>query len=914
MRPVLILASVSLFFASPALTQSPLYTFDGNWPGDYFGYSVSGAGDVNGDGYADLIVGAYLALDTNDTGIARVFSGQNGAVLHTFSGNSPFDRFGYSVSGSGDVNNDGYADLIVGATGNDSNGNDSGSTQVFSGVNGNLLHAFNGDSANDYFGWSVSGAGDVNGDGSADFIVGAYGDDNNGNSSGSARVFSGIDGSILNTFDGDSVGDKLGYSVSGAGDVNGDGYSDLVVGAFHDDNNGSDSGSARSFSGMNGSILYTFFGDSVGDEFGCSVGGGGDMNGDGYADLIAGARFDDNNGINSGSTRAFSGIDGSVFYTLDGDSVGDEFGYSVSGAGDVNGDGYADLIVGAYLNDNISNASGSARVFSGKNGSVHNTYYGNSSNDYFGWAVSCAGDVNGDGYSDLIVGAHRNDNNGSDSGSARVLSGVNGIMLHSFDGDSAMDHFGWAVSGAGDVNNDGYADLIVGAHHDDNNGNDSGSARVFSGMNGSILHTFSGDSVGDEFGYSVSSAGDVNGDGYADLIVGAVLDDNNGSNSGSARAFSGIDGSTFYILDGDSLAAEFGSSVSDVGDVDKDGYDDFIVGAHLDNQSVIQSGSARVFSGVNGNTLYTFSGDSAADQFGWSVSGAGDVNGDSYLDFIVGAYADNNTNGIRTGRARVFSGINGGNLHTFEGNSSNGRFGWSVSGTGDMNGDGYPDLVVGAPLDGNNTGSARAFSGIDGSILNSFDGDSGSDHFGWSVSGVGDVNNDGNADFIVGAPLNDNNGSDSGSTRVLSGKLLPLTTDTHLMSISTASAQNLSIDAGVANALKNYWVFTNFVASGNNPGVTLVPGVVIQLNPDALTTFVIGLTQLGGGNPTFVGWQGILDANGRASASINTFGPVPVGVGESITHAALIYTLNGCGVGCDTFQMATNWVPMTTVP
>ncbi len=165
--------------------------------------------------------------------------------------------------------------------------------------------------------------------------------------------------------------------------------------------------------------------------------------------------------------------------TFDGDSAEDSLGYSVSGAGDVNGDGYADLIVGAYGDDSNGNISGAARVFSGVNGSILYTFNGDSAEDFLGWSVSGAGDVNGDGYADLIVGALGDDNNGTESGSARVFSGVNGGTLYSFDGDSAEDFLGWSVSGAGDVNGDGYADLIVGAVLDDNIGTGSGSARVF---------------------------------------------------------------------------------------------------------------------------------------------------------------------------------------------------------------------------------------------------------------------------------------------------------------------------------------------------------------------------------------------------------------------------------------------------
>ena len=397
--------------------------------------------------------------------------------------------------------------------------------------------------------------------------------------------------------------------------------------------------------------LYTFNGDSGGDQFGVSVSGAGDVNGDGLADLIVGAVFDDNNGTSSGSARVLSGSDGSVLYNIDEDSADDFLGFSVSGAGDVNGDGLADFIVGAFGNDNNGISSGSARVLSGGDGSVLYNFNGDSANDGFGASVSGVGDVNGDGLADLIVGAFDDDNNGDDSGSARVLSGSDGGVLYSFDGDRADDLFGRSVSGAGDVNGDGVDDFIVGAVGDNNNGDDSGSARVLSGSDGSVLHKFDGDSADDFLGFSVSGAGDVNGDGLADLIVGAFGDDNNGTSSGSARVLSGSDGSVLYNFDGDSTGDLFGRSVSGAGDVNGDGLADLIVGAFFDDNNGTSSGSARVLSGKDGSVLYNFDGDSANDGFGVSVSGAGDVNGDGVDDFIIGASSGGANGG---GYARVF--------------------------------------------------------------------------------------------------------------------------------------------------------------------------------------------------------------------------------------------------------------------
>ena len=303
---------------------------------------------------------------------------------------------------------------------------------------------------------------------------------------------------------------------------------------------------------------------------------------------------------------------------------------------------------------------------------------------YYVKPVVVAGDVNGDGKTDFIVGASGADPGGrSAAGSAYVYSGADGSLLYQRDGGAAGDNFGYSVSTAGDVNGDGKADFIVGAHSADPGGRGSaGSAYVYSGADGSLLYQRDGGSAGDEFGYSVSTAGDVNGDGKADFIVGGLYADPSGrADAGSAYVYSGADGSLLYQKDGGAASDRLGVSVSTAGDVNGDGKTDFIVGAHAaDPGGRSAAGSAYVYSGAGGVLFYQRDGGAAGDQFGYSVSAAGDVNGDGKADFIVGATRADPGDRADAGSAYVYSGAEGSILHQRDGETAGDQFGTSVGG------------------------------------------------------------------------------------------------------------------------------------------------------------------------------------------------------------------------------------------
>lgn len=178
------------------------------------------------------------------------------------------------------------------------------------------------------------------------------------------------------------------------------------------------------------------------------------------------------------------------------------------------------------------------------------------------------------------------------------------LPVSTFTVDAVREYLGFSVSGAGDVNNDGFDDLIVGAHSGEACGSRTGRAYVYSGQSGVLLYTFTGEAAGDIFGLSVSGAGDVNKDAFDDLIVGAYGINDDGSYVGRAYVFSGQNGDTIYVFTGEASHDFFGGSIASAGDVDNDGFDDLIVGGYLITAAGFNAGWAYVYSGQSGTLLW----------------------------------------------------------------------------------------------------------------------------------------------------------------------------------------------------------------------------------------------------------------------------------------------------------------------
>lgn len=478
-------------------------------------------------GAADVLI-----VDNNCDDIAD--GGSLGDAYAQLVGDGNYDYTGRKVASAGDVDGDGLDDLLMSSHLDNAGGTDSGSVHLVLGSSlassgsyslSSSDYKFIGENGYDYAGFGLAGAGDVDGDGLDDILIGAHYSDNSGTDSGAVYLIYGSSLSTTRTIDlsqaditfyADSSYDYLGLSVSGAGDVDGDGLDDIMMGAPYDNDNGYDAGTVYLFLGssLGGSSSedvndadYLFIGESSNDLAGYGLAGGGDLDGDGLDDVVIGVPYEDSGAGNAGavyvvlgsSLGSFQEIDlADADYKLIGESSGDRAGTWMSIAGDVDNDGFDDVLVGAWLNNAGGTDSGMGYLLFGSSLGTTSTidlsqadyeFVGEGTYDYAGFTVAMLGDVDGDGFGDMLLGACGQNAGGTDAGAAYLIRGgslgsTSSIDLSQADakllGESAGD-FAGLVSPAGDVNGDGFNDLLIGALYDDDGGTDAGSVYVVTG-------------------------------------------------------------------------------------------------------------------------------------------------------------------------------------------------------------------------------------------------------------------------------------------------------------------------------------------------------------------------------------------------------------------------------------------------
>ena len=760
----------------------------------FFGTSVSGVDDVNGDGRGDVIVGAFYedpGTSPRSAGRAYIFDGSNGSLLHELRSPNEEEQgyFGRAVVGIHDIDIDGRADVIVGAYGEtpDEFVRDIGRAYIFSGSSGQLLKTLFSPTPREHglFGSRASYlSGNLKGLGSLVFVGAIYEVATNGsNSGGVVHSFDGESGQFMRSYssptnEAGGISPYFGGSISNVPDVNGDGQSELLVAAYSSGGPYPVLGNVYVIDLMTGAALQTLYSRNAkrGGLFGVSICGLNDINGNGTGDVLVGASREDvdENVQNEGRVYIYDGLTGdwSQFVSPDQQASGG-FGRTVGCAGDTNEDGLDDFFVGAPwesspgTNDRVGKVylfespydlqlpptvTSTPTITSTRTITQTRTVTRTPTithtptitptchpppsshpwkrvelkvpDGFLGGDVAGVPDVDGDGLGDVVVVGYDGDEG------VHILKGTNGSLLRSI-----YPHLGAGpVVGIPDLNGNGTGDIVVASY---------GFAFAFDGLTGSQLHALEIGTENNFFGYEVAGVPDTNGDDVWDILVA-----NPDEGPGVVYLFDGSSGELLHRIPSpvDDYDYRFGGSLSGSSDVNGDGLGDVVVGTwQLGRYVIYSSGVVYIYDGANGTLLNTFSspsGDSGG-SFGISIAGMFDSRVDGPAKAVIGAHREARLDG----KTYIVNLSEGGAIRTYTPpNPFNRRFGSEVAYVPDANGDGVGDVLV------DNIAYSQGvhlFDGACGALLQTFVPSDEASYFVGRMAGVPDADGDGLGDVVI---------------------------------------------------------------------------------------------------------------------------------------------------------------------